>query len=232
MKSNKNIVVTLMYDKWELTKRFIRGLIVEEWGSVDKILIIDNGSTESAEFKLLSFVEQDAFLPGTIEIGFERLDKNIGFTLGANYGLKLAIERGNPDDLIFLISNDVQINGKFIEQAEGFLHGRPCLVGNRHIAFDSGWNTFNGKTFNYLEGYFLAMTSAGWQDVGLFDPNYAPFDYEDIDLSTTAKSKGYRLVSLNNPNIVHQNGGTIGFNPEREAITLRNKEYFRQKWVK
>jgi len=32
--------------------------------------------------------------------------------------------------------------------------------------------------------------------------------------------------------VEHLGGQTIGFNPEREAITIRNKEIFRKKYVK
>jgi GT2 family glycosyltransferase len=105
------------------------------------------------------------------------------------------------------------------------------LIGNRRIDWDTGWNTFDGKIFEYLEGWFLAATNDVWKSLGYFDPSYAPYDMEDIDIATTAKVHNYNLISLNNPYLVHLGGGTIGFNPAREAITIRNKEYFRKKWM-
>ncbi len=228
MRTHKNIIVTLQYNKIELTNRLMVDLSRYESELIDKIIVVDNGSKNNCG---LAWYEN--WKTSSSPIHFEGLEKNLGFTLGANHGLKEACKHAEERDLVFLISNDVQINGKFIEQAESYLlQPRPVLVGNRHINFDSGWNTFAGKTFDYLEGYFLATTALGWRELNYFDPAYAPFDFEDVDLTTKAHSLGYKIVSLNNPNIVHQNGGTIGFNPEREAITKRNQEYFKNKWIK
>ncbi len=229
MRQHKNIIVTLMHDKPELTERLLNGLYNHEAINIDGVIIVDNGSTSESWTSVLRASSRMIIFP----IVQYPIPENIGFTLGANYGIMQAQRIAKEGDLIFLISNDVQINGKFIDATEDILRGaKRALVGNKHINWDSGWNTFNGKTFDYLEGYFLAATSFGWRDLNYFDPNYAPFDYEDVDISTTAKQNGYKLTSLNNPNIVHQGGGTLGYNPEREEITLRNKEYFKNKWVK
>ena len=239
MREHKNVIVTLMWNKWELTERLLDGLMTHEGGNIDEIYVIDNGSEPRLDWlEFHNYIEerksnstpwcmatQTNFIIG-------RLETNVGFTLGANYGLQKVCDKMAEKKLVFLISNDVQINGKFINQAEDILLGaKRALVGNRHIDWDSGWNRHSDILFDYLEGYFLAATSDGWRDLNYFDPNYAPFDFEDLDLSATAKKKGYKLVSLNNPNIVHQNGGTIGFNPEREKITRRNMEYFKRKWT-
>jgi GT2 family glycosyltransferase len=220
-----------MWNKWNLTERLLEGLRKNEAENIDEIHIVDNGSEFPNEVKDLNM--WGAYYNSVcFNVYVHRLERNLGFTLGANHGLKSACKYTEERDLIFLISNDVQINGKFIEQAESvLLQPNPALVGNRHINFDSGWNLHGEILYDYLEGYFLATTKLGWQELGFFDPNYAPYDAEDIDLSTTAKKKGYKLVSLNNPNVVHQNGGTIGFNPERERITKRNMGYFKNKWA-
>lgn len=225
---NKNIVVTLMYNKAYLTDELLQGLATFERDGIDRVIVVNNGSTK--QDSLWQMDEWACKFPFDVQI--ENLESNLGFTLGANFGLQIAVMNASSDDLIFLISNDVQVRGKFVAQTERiFRENKRTLVGNRHINWDSGWNFFNGHVFDYLEGYFLATTSRGWKFLEYFDPNYAPFDYEDIDLSTKAKDSGFRLVSLNNPFIVHQGGGTLGYNPEREGITKRNKEYFRRKWA-
>ena len=129
------------------------------------------------------------------------MPKNEGFTLACNRGLRFVDKILAKRHIAFLISNDVQVKGKFIEQAADILFGaRRAFVGNNLLSHDTGWNTFDGVTYSYLEGWFLAATSDGWRDLGYFDENYAPFDFEDVDISQTAKKKGYKLVSLNNPN--------------------------------
>jgi GT2 family glycosyltransferase len=216
---NKTSIVIPVYNHWDLVENLIADLEKFEIDNIDEVVICDNGS------------EEQRVLKSGLPIKYLRSEKNLGFTLASNFGLKKV--RQGDDRMVFLISTDVRIYSKFIDRASDILFGaQPALLGNRHITFDSGWNTFDGITFDYLEGWFLGATSEGWRYLGYFDEAYSPFDYEDIDLSTTAKQKGYKLVSLNNPNIIHLGAQTIGFNPEREAITIRNKEYFRKKWVK
>ena len=55
---------------------------------------------------------------------------------------------------------------------------------------------------------------------------------EDVDFTTSAMNLGFEIVSLDNPKVWHDGGRSIGFNPNREEITKRNKELFRKKWIK
>lgn len=224
----KTSIVIPVFNNPELLANLLRGILKHEPDNFDEIVIVDDFSDlpEMADY-ISSWREGDERIR-VIENG-----KNLGFTLSSNKGLREAYREVGDRRSVFLISSDVTINGKFIDQSNDILFGaRRTLVGHKLLFGNTGWNTFEGKTFEYLEGYFLAATSDGWKDLGYFDNNYAPNDFEDVDLSTTAKSKGYRLVPLNNPLIYHQGGGTIGYSAEREAITNRNREYFKRKWVK
>ena len=225
-KDYKTSIVILCYNHFDLTNTLLAGLVSHEKENIDEVLIVDNGSTEPETLAGL-----DAWAGfKTFPITVLRLDPNVGFVRGFNAGLSAVC--GMERKIVFAISNDVKIHGKFIHQAEEILLKKQrYLVGNRHIAFDSGWNTFNGKTFDYLEGYFLATTSEGWVDLGFFDERFAPMDFEDVQLSTLAKSKDYKLISLNNPNIVHAGAQTYGYTPERRTQTERNRDLFRSIWV-
>ena len=220
-------IVVLSYKKWNLTQNLMTGLHKHERDSIDEIVIVDDCS-------------EDAEVEGGLEfwtmcwdkIHVIRNDVNLGFTLSANIGLEYATRDPIDRKIVFLISNDVSVNGKFIEKSVDLLtRTKRTFVGHRLLSWDTGWNTFDGVTFPYLEGYFLACTSDGWRDLGHFDPNYAPYDMEDVDICTLAKKKGYVLEATNNPFISHIGAATHGYTPERLAITLRNKEYFRRKWL-
>lgn len=214
-------IVIPTYNTWKLTQGLLDCLSRHESENIDEVLIVDDCSN------------LDAGIESDMPFSIIRLAANSGFPIACNVGLQqVNKDRFAEKRAVFLISNDVVVNGKFIQQAADILFGaKRALVGNRHIGWDSGWNTFDGRVFDYLEGWFFAATSDAWKDLGYFDEAYSPYDYEDVDLATTAKSKGYKLVSLNNPNIVHMGAQTIGFNPTREAVTRRNQEYFRKKWL-
>ena len=221
-------IVIPIYRNWKLCQSLLQDLLKHEKDNIDEAIIVDDFSNDAEVDGGLEFWLESKLLP----VRIIKNEINSGFTISSNNGLKQADKPPATKHVAFLISSDVRIYGRFIEQAADILFGaKKSLVGNRLISFDSGWNTFDGITFEYLEGFFLACTSDGWRELGYFDQNYAPFDFEDLDLSTTAKQKGFKLEFLNSPIIQHKGGGTIGYNPAREAITIRNKEYFRRKWV-
>lgn len=228
-RSYTSSIVIPIYKNWKLCHALLNDLRRFDNAKIDEIIIVDDCSEDPEVEGGLEFWIDSKLLP----IRVVKNEINSGFTISANNGLKQADRPPTTKHITFLISSDARISGYFVDQTADILFGaRKSLVGNRLISFDSGWNTFDGVTFEYLEGFFLACTSDGWRELGYFDQNYAPFDMEDIDLSTTAKQKGFKLQTLNSPIIQHRGGGTIGYNPTREAITIRNKEYFRNKWIK
>lgn len=202
-----------------MTQRLLLDLEKQEKDNIDEIIVVDDCSPEPPN------------IISNLNMRIVQTEQNSGFTLAANLGLDIA-SADDDQQVVFLISNDVRIHGKFIWKTRDLLSDWRCLIGNRHINWNSGWNTFDDVVYDYLDGHFLATTGRSWRDLGFFDPIYAPGDFEDVDISTAARSKGYRLVSLNNPNIIHLGAQTTAYNPQRQARTLRNKEYFRQKWIK
>jgi len=219
-------IVTLCFNHYQLTNALLYGLHNCERANIKRVIVVDNASSDETQEGLAYWKK----MWSAVEV--VRLPYNLGFTLGANVGLKLATRGVKNDQLVFLISNDVQVRGEFIQQTADIVSSQKSLVGNTLVAYDSGWNKFGDTIYEYLDGSFLAATASAWKDLGYFDPKYAPGDYEDTDLSTLAKTKGYKLTPLNNPHIFHLCAGTTGYSEGREIITRRNQEYFRRKWTK
>jgi GT2 family glycosyltransferase len=222
----RTTIVIPIYNNWALCDNLLERLFKFESDNISEVLVVNDASTDP---EISDELAKWGRLHTIREI---KNEQNLGFTLSANLGLKAARRQIAEQRSVFLISSDVTINGRFINLANDILFGaRRSFVGHKLLFGNTGWNSFDGKIFEYLEGYFLACTSDGWEEIGYFDPNYAPHDFEDVDISTTAKKRGFRLVPLNSPVIVHQGGGTIGYSAERELITNRNREYFRKKWL-
>ena len=67
--------------------------------------------------------------------------------------------------------------------------------------------------------------------MGGFDPRFGIFDYEDMDLSTTAHLLGIPLVALKTPYLHHISGATIqGLAVDRHSQTIKNREIYHRKW--
>jgi GT2 family glycosyltransferase len=121
-----------------------------------------------------------------------------------------------------MIANKLE---EIFKQSTGF-----TLVGNRLLDFDTGWNTIEKVVYPYLEGYFLAFKKSEWTTVGGFDERFMPFDFEDVDISTTYVAGGGKLVFLD-AEMLHLGAQSYKYSPEREAQTKANQEKFRQKWT-
>lgn len=208
--------VVLTYGKWNLTHQLLSD--IRQFFPCEEVVVVDNGSEDGLT------QEGVKFWSNLLPITFVRSEDNLGFSGGANLGIKEACE-----EKIVLISNDVRITNKWpISVIKGLSENE--IAGGVFHTHDTGWNTFDGRTFPYLEGWFLATHYRTWETLGYFDEQYSPYDYEDIDFSTKAIDLGYGLVEIKD-GLRHVGGGTIGYNPEREKITRANRERFMKKWL-
>lgn len=196
--------------------------------SVNEVVICNDASTQEEVYTGLAWWKGSKMLP----IREIRNEENSGFPIACNNALRAA-----TGDVRILVSTDVRLQGDIIERFLAVLHKYPnSLVGGKLLTWDTGWNTFDGKTFPYLEGWLLGTTAEVWEELDYFDERYSPYDMEDIDLSTKALSRGHEIYSLDalggDTIATHVGAGTLGYNPGREAVTVANKEKFRQKWIK
>lgn len=190
--------------------------------SVDEVVVVNDASTDDSVIKGLAWWKESKLIP----IRELRSSTNRGFLLSANSGLKKA-----TGDIKILLSTDVKIYDDVSVLVTDKLKDNPKrLVGGIIHSHDTGWNRFGKTIFPYVEGWLLATTADGWEELGYLDTRYVPNDFEDVDLSTTALSLGYELEII--PSVVHIGGQSIGYSPEREALTKINQEKFKNKWIK
>jgi len=157
-----------------------------------------------------------------------RNKKNLGFGGSMNRGAKVALKH-DAEILVFL-SNDVRIFNDFIAEIVSHIEeDKMILLGGTLLDYDTGWNVLDGKVISYLNGWLLACHKDVWEDIGGFDPRYGKYDYEDIDLSLTARTRGYALMPLASK-FNHLAAQTVPYSPEREKITKENQQKFIEKW--
>jgi GT2 family glycosyltransferase len=197
--------------------------IYQKCSPVDEVIVVDDCSTDQDYHDGLRWWVGNGMLP----IRVVKMKENSMFLKASNAGLKRA-----TGDIVCLLSNDVRLHKDIVTQISDMINSyERCLIGGRYLAFDTGWNTFGAAMFPYLEGWLLATSRESWEELDYFDTRFAPSDMEDVDLSATARMRGYHLLPLDDRATTHMGGQSIGFNPEREAITIVNKEKFRKKWV-
>lgn len=223
MPADKTVSIIIpIYNNWALTHQCLFD-IFQKCFPVDEVIIVNDNSPDPTVYAGLEWWKNQAFLP----IREVRLEKNVMFLRASNIGLKKA-----TGDIKILLSNDVRIYGNVSQSILNLLtEDEHQLVGGRYLDWKTGWNDFGDAVFPYLEGWLLAATAKGWEDLGYFDEQYVPSDMEDVDLSATAGMLGYKLTALPPEMTNHLGGQSIGFNSAREAITIANKEKFKKKWM-
>ena len=223
---SKVSIVIPNYNRYDLVHQLLFDLY-KNCSPVYEVIVVNDGCTEEESFSGLIWWKQTKMLP----VMHLDLADNVGFLLASNAGMKSA-----TGDIIALISNDVRIKDDIVTKINLQINTTyNSFIGGRLLNFDTGWNSFSsgmgGKhLFSYLEGWLLAARKDSWEEFGYFDERYVPHDFEDVDISTTASKLEYMLVSLPEESTYHAGAQSIGYNPEREALTKRNREKFRKKW--
>jgi GT2 family glycosyltransferase len=209
-----------IFDHWHLINDLM--VDVHKHTHPDEIIIVDDYSSDKETLDGIAW-----WAANYDNITVLRPAENLGFLKASNYGVSKA-----TGDIICLISSDVRIEDDLANIVKESLKLNPkLLIGGVVYRETTGWNDFDSRIFPYAEGWLLCCLKSTWEELGGFDERYAPHDFEDVDLSTNAVSKGYTLASLNTYNIRHLGAQTIGYNGIRNELTMRNREKFRTKWL-
>lgn len=224
MNSPVSIIIPF-YDCFDLVMARLAELSALDLPKNYEVILVDDGSVESQTKIMLDkaremfpFFQSVAFADG----------ENRGFAEANNVGADAA-----DGDILCFLSSDVQIKLPFWNQLG--LDNR-TILGGRYLQGDTGWNSFSTKAgekliFSYLEGWFIACTRKAFDKIGWWDPRYSPFDYEDVDFSTTARELGYKLTEI--PlYFSHMSSGTMRRKiSNRIDVTNKNREKFIEKWI-
>lgn len=222
-------IIIPMYNRWDLTHQRLMEIYKNIPLDDLEIVLVDDCSPEEAEIKGgVRFWQQEIM---KFPVRYYRNKVNKGFGGTCNNGARLAY-----GDILVFLSNDVIVRGDFISEICKIISLSPgLLVGGEVVDWNGGWNEviYNGHPsfIPYCNGWLLACHKDVWAKLGGFDPIYGRFDYEDVDLSTTAHYLGIPLKSLNSPYVAHIGGQTISsLNVDRLAQTNANRELWLQKW--
>lgn len=215
-------IIVPVWNKAELTWRFIQGFAQYGNFANAELVVVDNGSVDNTPAILEKWMK---VYPGKITP--VRLEQNEGVSAGYNTGA----EHAKSSYLLFM-NNDVQVHGDIttlliqalMDQSDKKLYGAHL------VAHDGRWNRFGDVLIQYLEGWYLGCSKEVFKELGGFDVRYSPCDYEDVDFSYAAIQKGYKLQRLDVPASHMSVGSSASQLDDRLGITKRNRKRFRTKW--
>lgn len=176
----------------------------------DEVLIIDDASTD----KSIDLIK-DKFP----EINLETNRKNLGFIPTVNKLFEKSI-----GDVVVLLNNDVFVEKDFLKPLIPHFKDGKVFAVNCHekgegpsIAFwKNGFYEYKrGEEKNIVQksawgsGGSAAFSKKIWNELNGLDSIYAPFYYEDLDISFRAIKSGYKILWEPNSNVLHEHGTTI-----------------------
>jgi GT2 family glycosyltransferase len=217
---------------------------------VDEIIVVDNASSDgSAEAVRQRF-------PDTVLIVN---DRNYGAIEGKNIGLRRALE--TPVDFIYMVDNDIVVDAaslrELVKVAQEdpkvglvgtimYDYSQPDTILSAGGIIDFTQNVTRGRgvgdkdvgQYNRVEevghlwgGAMLARREV-LQDVGLFDPGYIGWWFEDTDLSVRVKRAGYKILFCPFAKVWHKPHATVEqFSYRKKYLATRNAVRFMKKYA-
>lgn len=241
-------ILILNWNGWKDTLECVESCLRLKYSRF-KILIVDNGSTDTSEVILRKQ------LPN---IEFIQTGTNLGFAGGNNVGIRYALERGA--DYVWLLNNDTVVApdalSALIDVAEtdvrvGMVGSKihffntprllwyagavldpamPHRVGHRGLnEEDQGQYDETGET-GFVTGCSLLVRREVIEEIGLLDEHYFLYA-EDADWNVQARRAGWKLVYSHRSIVLHKISASMGGmeSPRMNYYLARNLLYFIKK---
>lgn len=232
-------IIIPVFNKLEFTKGCVAS-IEENTPEEHEIVFIDNGSTDGT---LEWLREQD----GNPDYKVCRNETNLGFPIACNQGA-----RASTGEFILLLNNDTVVSREWLSGLLEAHNSAPdiacvgpmtnCLSGPQQDSypnlnfkfqdFAAAYRTVNrGKYRIYMRivGFCLLTTKKIWDELGGFDEQFSPGNFEDDDFCLRAIHAGYRNLICEDV-FIHHYGSITCREFDFAGILATNQAKFIEKW--
>lgn len=238
-------VIVPVHGKWSYTRQCLRMLAGHLVSVPFEVIVVDDASPDDSAARLAECAG----------VRLVRAEHNLGFIGACNLGAEHA--RG---EYLFFLNNDAEVTESWldvlIDTARSddrigmvgaklvYPDGRLQECGGIVWADGTGWNYGRdrdaaGAEFNvlrdvdYCSGAAILVRTDVFQQVGGFDPRFAPAYYEDTDLAFAIRAAGYRTVVQPAAVVVHHEGVSNGTDESTGVKQHQelNRRVFVEKWA-
>ena len=224
-KAKQVYILLLNCNNWKYTTECLaslQDLDYDDW----RVLVVDNGSTDESLQRI-----RERFP----EVEILQLKDNLGFAVGNNAGIRVALERGA--EYVWVLNNDTTVDPKalraMVEKAESdprigavgsaiySMEERERIQtwGGGYVNFWLGRSRYflgpvNDEQIEFVTGASLLLRRPVLETLGLLDEGFFIY-WEDTDYCFRLRKAGWRLAVAGNSKVWHKETGTIGKKSER-----------------
>ncbi len=214
----KTSIVIPNFNGQDLIKKNLPNIL--EAGA-DEILVLDDGSKDES-VKLL----RENFPMVKLLIN----QKNLGFIPSVNKLFQEAI-----GDIVVLLNNDVSVKKDFLEFLVKHFEDKSTFAVNCHekgegpsvafwkegfFEFKRGVEGSSTQKSSWASGGSAAYSKKIWQSLGGLDNLFAPFYWEDLDISFRAIKNGFNIFWEPKARVSHEHETTIGKTFSKRYVNL------------
>lgn len=223
-------IIIAVYNKPEFLFQCLKSII--NWADVPyEVIVWDDAST----------VKMDPLYDRVTGAKIIKSVENLNFVLANNEAAKHA-----SGEYLLLLNSDAQISGGALSTSIDIMQARPdvgvvggCLIlpdGTVQEAGNVVWNDascagigrglhpgdhrlLNASLVDYCSGAFFLTSRKLWNEVGGFDPDFAPAYYEETDFCLRLRSKGWNIAYNPDARIFHYEFATNGKSAATDRMT-------------
>jgi GT2 family glycosyltransferase len=224
---------SIIIPNWNGEKLLKENLPAVLKSNADQIVIIDNGSADGSVEFLKKLQDQYP----QVKVIFNKI--NLGFARAVNQGVKIV-----DGEIVVLLNNDVCPETDFLKPLVKDFQDEKIFAVSLHESqaswakgqWENGFiNHYPGEKTKTTHLSFWASGGSGafrksiWLKLGGMDEIFAPFYWEDTDISYRAWKRGFKILWEPQSIVHHHHESTIGsrFSPKYiDFISQRNQLLF------
>jgi GT2 family glycosyltransferase len=223
----------------------------------DEIVVVDNGSADNSMAIVREFKNQADRLRTSLRMVCN--SRNLGFTRGANAGIKVLASSPSPVECVALLNQDAVLdptwhetvqrrfqsdpaigvvgtkifhpNRLTIQHAGGYLD-RPRMVGRHFGHHDSNESpvVHVEREVEFVTAAAMAVRTSALLQAGGFDEIFSPGYYEDVDLCVRLHEAGWKILFCPDAVATHVESGSFANRVHRLTVSNRARLIYALRW--